>query len=151
MIFVTLYKAICGHKSFEKQKSPSVDIFDTKMDLNPPHVKFPSSFLYKSHRTPVSDLTRPLSSRQRKKQKNSPKYPKAVCANCAGCHIFTDETRYPFAVRSEATNGEGIPRRNLPTELCCVCFVVLHWRHAVQSELIALSVVVGYICFNCLS
>ena len=27
--------AICGHKSFEKQDSRSVDIFDTKPDLNP--------------------------------------------------------------------------------------------------------------------
>ena len=31
-----LYKAICGHKSCEKQEFSSVDIFDTKVDLNPP-------------------------------------------------------------------------------------------------------------------
>ncbi|MDE6728703.1 MAG: hypothetical protein K2J80_12310, partial [Oscillospiraceae bacterium] len=35
-----LCKANCGHKSFEKQKSPIVDIFDTKMDLNPLVNKF---------------------------------------------------------------------------------------------------------------
>ena len=50
-------KPFVGIISFEKQKSPSVDIFDTKMDLNPPHVKFSGSFLYMSHRTPVNVLS----------------------------------------------------------------------------------------------
>ncbi len=65
-------------------------------------------------------VTRPLSSKQSKKQKISSKYLKTVCANCAGCCIFTDETRYPFAVRSEATNGEGILRQNFrdPNKFC---------------------------------
>ena len=34
------YKAICGHKSCEKQDSRSTDIFDTKVDLNPPLQNF---------------------------------------------------------------------------------------------------------------
>ena len=33
-------KAICGHKSCEKQDSRSTDIFDTKVDLNPPLQNF---------------------------------------------------------------------------------------------------------------
>ena len=36
-----LYKAICGHKSYKKQDSQSTDIFDTKVDLNPPLVQPP--------------------------------------------------------------------------------------------------------------
>ena len=51
-----LCKAICGHKSCEKQKSQSVDIFDTKMDSNHPPTKFSSLFLYKSHKAPTSDF-----------------------------------------------------------------------------------------------
>ena len=39
-----LCKAICGHKSCEKQKTPSVDIFDKKMDLNP-YPSNPPTFL----------------------------------------------------------------------------------------------------------
>ena len=49
-----LCKAIFWHKSCEKQKTPSVDIFDTKMDSNPPPTKFFGLFLFKSHKKPMS-------------------------------------------------------------------------------------------------
>ncbi len=51
-----LYKANCGHKSFKKQKTPSVDIFDRKVDLNPPPTKFSDAFLCTLYRMPLSGL-----------------------------------------------------------------------------------------------
>ena len=35
-----LDRAACGHKSCEKRNLSAVDIFDTKVDLNPPPTKF---------------------------------------------------------------------------------------------------------------
>ena len=52
-------------------------------------------------------MTRPLSSRQHKKQKKHRNNQKQSVQIVQAAKFFC-ETRYPFAVRSEATNGEGI-------------------------------------------
>ena len=50
-------KPFAGINLIKNKKTPTIDIFDMKVDLNPPSVKISGSFLYKSYRTSVNDLS----------------------------------------------------------------------------------------------
>ncbi len=80
--------AVCQKEDYTKGGRPPVDVI----------IKFKASVLRRIYNLSfdrieyqINDrlsLTRPLSSRQSKKQKNSAKYPKADCANCADCYFM---------------------------------------------------------------